>query len=334
MTSVTRADDEIRTRDPHLGKVMRYQLRYIRIVPHRCGHLNDFSRSDRQAPNQAAPRVSSDADSWRGRRHPVWHRDSAPQSHGRLAQLVARFLHTEEVISSSPVSPTVAPPRAPRPAFHRRAHRGPIPAASSRQRGAGSPAISCDGLAPPGAAAVKRSRSDAGSPVASVPHVAAKWSSTVTATPQADPAARVASHVEVGERAALEDPERVRGQPRPDRDPRPVPRLLRPGERREGPAPAAGRRRGGRGRPGLRRSGRHQRHPDPARNERTSTTPTTAQGHRCLMRRAPPARSRQDQVASTSVRAPFGSSVDGSLVTLRSMVSGLPRKSPGPRRLR
>ena len=25
-----RADDGIRTRDPHLGKVMRYQLRYIR----------------------------------------------------------------------------------------------------------------------------------------------------------------------------------------------------------------------------------------------------------------------------------------------------------------
>src|SRR6476469_5069817 len=28
----TRADDETRTRDPHLGKVMRYQLRYIRIL--------------------------------------------------------------------------------------------------------------------------------------------------------------------------------------------------------------------------------------------------------------------------------------------------------------
>ena len=28
----TRADDETRTRDPHLGKVMRYQLRYIRTV--------------------------------------------------------------------------------------------------------------------------------------------------------------------------------------------------------------------------------------------------------------------------------------------------------------
>jgi hypothetical protein len=25
-----RADDGIRTRDPHLGKVMRYQLRYVR----------------------------------------------------------------------------------------------------------------------------------------------------------------------------------------------------------------------------------------------------------------------------------------------------------------
>lgn len=27
-----RADDGIRTRDPHLGKVMRYQLRYIRML--------------------------------------------------------------------------------------------------------------------------------------------------------------------------------------------------------------------------------------------------------------------------------------------------------------
>ena len=31
--SVIRADDGIRTRDPHLGKVMRYQLRYVRL-PH------------------------------------------------------------------------------------------------------------------------------------------------------------------------------------------------------------------------------------------------------------------------------------------------------------
>lgn len=27
----SRADDGIRTRDPHLGKVMRYQLRYVRV---------------------------------------------------------------------------------------------------------------------------------------------------------------------------------------------------------------------------------------------------------------------------------------------------------------
>lgn len=32
ITGLTRADDEIRTRDPHLGKVMRYQLRHIRIA--------------------------------------------------------------------------------------------------------------------------------------------------------------------------------------------------------------------------------------------------------------------------------------------------------------
>jgi len=30
-TVAHRADDGIRTRDPHLGKVMRYQLRYVRI---------------------------------------------------------------------------------------------------------------------------------------------------------------------------------------------------------------------------------------------------------------------------------------------------------------
>ncbi len=28
---VMRADDGTRTRDPHLGKVMRYQLRYVRV---------------------------------------------------------------------------------------------------------------------------------------------------------------------------------------------------------------------------------------------------------------------------------------------------------------
>ena len=39
-TLYTRADDETRTRDPNLGKVVRYQLRYIRVVPGCCpGHI-------------------------------------------------------------------------------------------------------------------------------------------------------------------------------------------------------------------------------------------------------------------------------------------------------
>ncbi len=45
-----RADDGIRTRDPHLGKVMRYQLRHIRIAPrlavaHRVARMNISRRS-------------------------------------------------------------------------------------------------------------------------------------------------------------------------------------------------------------------------------------------------------------------------------------------------
>ena len=37
------ADDETRTRDPHLGKVMRYQLRYIRmhILKELCRSVRD-----------------------------------------------------------------------------------------------------------------------------------------------------------------------------------------------------------------------------------------------------------------------------------------------------
>ena len=35
-THYTRADDEIRTRDPNLGKVVRYQLRHIRLARFRA----------------------------------------------------------------------------------------------------------------------------------------------------------------------------------------------------------------------------------------------------------------------------------------------------------
>ena len=36
-----RADDGTRTRDPHLGKVMRYQLRYVRLIDGFLGSLAD-----------------------------------------------------------------------------------------------------------------------------------------------------------------------------------------------------------------------------------------------------------------------------------------------------
>ena len=45
-----RADDGIRTRDPHLGKVMRYQLRYIRML--RAGSPS-VAKVDNSAPEQS-----------------------------------------------------------------------------------------------------------------------------------------------------------------------------------------------------------------------------------------------------------------------------------------
>jgi hypothetical protein len=54
--AVSRADDGIRTRDPHLGKVMRYQLRYVRTAidpyfPCRAP-VEDSIRSPRSEPNR------------------------------------------------------------------------------------------------------------------------------------------------------------------------------------------------------------------------------------------------------------------------------------------
>ena len=102
--SCTRADDETRTRDPHLGKVMRYQLRYIRIFAPAGRCSIDITRSADSRKTKPIPGVSREMVG-SGRDHPVVSM-SAPRGHGRLAQLVARFLHTEEVISSSLVSPT------------------------------------------------------------------------------------------------------------------------------------------------------------------------------------------------------------------------------------
>jgi hypothetical protein len=59
-----RADDGIRTRDPHLGKVMRYQLRYIRAPrttsspvakdddsPQKCSRTNPIDRRAQRPQN-------------------------------------------------------------------------------------------------------------------------------------------------------------------------------------------------------------------------------------------------------------------------------------------
>src|SRR5271169_7235499 len=55
-TSILRADDGIRTRDPHLGKVMRYQLRHIRAPRTRSspGAKPDNSRRERAQTNFSA----------------------------------------------------------------------------------------------------------------------------------------------------------------------------------------------------------------------------------------------------------------------------------------
>ncbi|MDT5044242.1 MAG: hypothetical protein QOG75_95, partial [Mycobacterium sp.] len=52
-----RADDGIRTRDPHLGKVMRYQLRYIRAQRTRSspGAKHDDSPRERDRTNFLVP---------------------------------------------------------------------------------------------------------------------------------------------------------------------------------------------------------------------------------------------------------------------------------------
>ena len=99
--AVTRADDEIRTRDPHLGKVMRYHCATSAFCFPLPGRIETLAHIF--ADGQTGTLVVADAP--RPRRKPL-RLCGKMVSHGRLAQLVARFLHTEEVISSSLVSPT------------------------------------------------------------------------------------------------------------------------------------------------------------------------------------------------------------------------------------
>ena len=53
------ADDETRTRDPHLGKVMRYQLRYIRIAPQTFIPLRCEKKHYRAPPQFPNPQPSA-----------------------------------------------------------------------------------------------------------------------------------------------------------------------------------------------------------------------------------------------------------------------------------
>jgi hypothetical protein len=119
-----RADDEIRTRDPHLGKVMRYHCatsataRISACFEDSSGTSALIQTERSRRGTRAAVRAGT----------PVW---ASIRSRGgtvfgrlgRLAQLVARFLHTEEVIGSSPVSPTRITASSGVLFFPRRLHR-------------------------------------------------------------------------------------------------------------------------------------------------------------------------------------------------------------------
>ena len=119
---------------------MRYQLRHIRVAPHFCVQRRLYTHFERFTNRAGAERSSprsqchSSHDSRACRAPPPsraapgprsmcirpapsasiesGHRNGDRNPHGRLAQLVARFLHTEEVVGSSPASPTMRTPPA------------------------------------------------------------------------------------------------------------------------------------------------------------------------------------------------------------------------------
>ena len=115
-----RADDEIRTRDPHLGKVMLYQLSYVRIalaatpLSGRCvRRVENISPQFCERSNRGRPARSSSVSRARpGRitRVSVRIQESHPLKFHfarAIGAVVARFVHTEEVGGSKPPSPTL-----------------------------------------------------------------------------------------------------------------------------------------------------------------------------------------------------------------------------------
>ena len=124
-----RADDGIRTRDPHLGKVMLYQLSHVRTAPvrgfrfrlPRCGALRTLTQcfltlqiESQRCHSRPRHQVLSDrVVAWAARGG--LRTRFAVRAEGVLVLLfaraigavVARFVHTEEVTGSNPVSPTL-----------------------------------------------------------------------------------------------------------------------------------------------------------------------------------------------------------------------------------
>lgn len=105
--SGARADDGIRTRDPHLGKVMLYQLSYIRLVP------RELSSAMLNKYNQVRPAIANSKNmtcttlsSFAPFELLPYFENEGGNANWAISAVVARFVHTEEVTGSNPVSPT------------------------------------------------------------------------------------------------------------------------------------------------------------------------------------------------------------------------------------
>lgn len=110
-----RADDGIRTRDPHLGKVMRYQLRYIRAPRTRSspGAKHDDSPRERAHTNflvRAVSRLARRRALRRGRYCRGLARASlrrrSPSRRRSRGSVGERPLHTRKVAGSIPAGTT------------------------------------------------------------------------------------------------------------------------------------------------------------------------------------------------------------------------------------
>jgi hypothetical protein len=107
-----RADDGIRTRDPHLGKVMRYQLRYIREPRARSSPVAKPDNSPPWSTRKMVGRLASEPHSAQTAGHvnlrprQVAIAGCARRSRGSVGE---RPLHTRKVAGSIPAGTTTNP---------------------------------------------------------------------------------------------------------------------------------------------------------------------------------------------------------------------------------